>query len=71
MSTGIPNVAAPPPMIYNLSHVILRYATLIPSVLHLRNCINIYKRIQNVSIPLDTEAIMILGEWVVNDLLNS
>ena len=55
----------------SLSHVILQYATLIPALLHLRTSININKRIQKVTIPVDTGDTKILGEWFVKGLWNS
>ena len=68
MSTGIPDFTAPTLMIYNLIQVILGYATLIHALLHWRPSININKRIQKYSIPLDTGTLMILGEWAVKGL---
>ena len=64
MITGISNFTAPSPTIYNLSQVILSYATLIQSLILLRTHISIYKRIQNVSMPPDTGALIIWNEWI-------
>ena len=70
MSTGIPNFTAPTSTI-NLSQVILGYAKLIPALLQFWTSININKIIQNCSIPLETGALLTLGECVVNGLWSS